>query len=63
MLSKKMLLSLPKLRTRSVLAIPKHFGGILYFGWPSPQGAEDTGIDSRSRKRKSLLDAGSEMLA
>jgi len=58
-LSKKMLMSLPKLRIRSVLAVPKHFGGILNFGLPSPEGNEDTGIDSRSRKRRSRLDAGS----
>jgi hypothetical protein len=58
-----MLTPLPKLRIRSVLAVPKHFGGILNFGLPSPEGKEDTGIDSRSMKRKSRLDAGSEIVA
>ena len=61
--SQKILVSLPKLRMRSLVAVPKHFGGILYFGLPSPEGDEDTGSDSRSKNRKSRLDAGSEMVA
>jgi hypothetical protein len=55
MLSKKMLMPLPKLRTRNVFAVPKHLGGILNVGLPVPEGDEDTGSDSRSRKRKSGL--------
>jgi hypothetical protein len=63
MLSKKMLLSLPKLRMRSVLAVPKHFVGILNLGLPSPEGDEDTGSGSRRRNRSSRLDAAREIIA
>jgi hypothetical protein len=61
--SKKMLMPLPKPRTRSAFAVPKHLGGILNFGLPSPEGDEDTGSDSRNKKRKSGLLAGREMAA
>ncbi len=63
MLSKKMLTSFPKLRIRSVFAVPKHFGGILNLGLPSPEEEEETGSDSRSKKRNSLLVAGRESVA
>lgn len=63
MLSKKMLQSFPKLRIRSVPAVPKHLGGILNFGLPSPEDEVDTGNDSRRRKRNSLLAEGSVMVA